>query len=504
MTLPASGAISLFDVNDELGLSHTAQIGLLCTNVRTLFGTASGAVGLQTGYGKSNTSVPGAPTGVSASATSYSSASVSFSAPACTGHLTIDSYQAISSPGCITATGTSPISVTGLSGSTSYTFRVRAHNSLGYGSYSSASGSITTPAASGSVLYCSPGTYSWTVPSGVTSVSVLAVSAGNNGRGGPCKAYFTACYYNGQGCYYLTNVSIGGTGGALAWRNNISVTPGSTIQVVVGSGSSTYGRSAFNDNQSCANIKVRANRCAWNFGYSCSSVGDTVGLGGYTSGRNLCVSKYNHAFIAASSGVGGGGASGYPSSTYPASAGGHWGHVFGGTAFLCTGCYAEHGFCGGGAAGDFGWRLYGGGGGGGGGVGVYGRGSDGVFRGNLRSGSITQCCYGGQYQSTGNYGTGGSGGSNGAYGRISFCSNFVHAYSYITNPPDCYAGYQITNGGNGGSFGGGGGASPRYTCPSYVQTFVGPATNGTGGSGAVRIVWPGNTRQFPTTCVGSP
>ena len=55
MTLPASGAISLFDVNDELGLSHSAQIGLLCTNVRTLFAVASGAVGMTTGYGKSNT-----------------------------------------------------------------------------------------------------------------------------------------------------------------------------------------------------------------------------------------------------------------------------------------------------------------------------------------------------------------------------------------------------------------------------------------------------------------
>jgi hypothetical protein len=28
--------------------------------------------------------------------------------------------------------------------------------------------------------------------------------------------------------------------------------------------------------------------------------------------------------------------------------------------------------------------------------------------------------------------------------------------------------------------------------------------NGGGASGAVRIVWPGNTRQFPSTCVGSP
>jgi hypothetical protein len=25
-----------------------------------------------------------------------------------------------------------------------------------------------------------------------------------------------------------------------------------------------------------------------------------------------------------------------------------------------------------------------------------------------------------------------------------------------------------------------------------------------GGVGAVRIVWPGNTRTFPSTCVGAP
>jgi hypothetical protein len=31
---------------------------------------------------------------------------------------------------------------------------------------------------------------------------------------------------------------------------------------------------------------------------------------------------------------------------------------------------------------------------------------------------------------------------------------------------------------------------------------VGGGTSG--GSSALRIVWPGNTRQFPSTCVGSP
>jgi hypothetical protein len=54
MTLPASGAISLFDVNTELGNSTSAQIGMLCTSVRTLFGDASGAVAMFDGHGKSN------------------------------------------------------------------------------------------------------------------------------------------------------------------------------------------------------------------------------------------------------------------------------------------------------------------------------------------------------------------------------------------------------------------------------------------------------------------
>jgi hypothetical protein len=150
MTLPASGAISFSDVNTELGLSSTSQISMNDAAVRTLFSQASGAISMTAGYGKSNTSTPGAPTGVSASATGSTSASVSFSAPACNGHLTIDYYQAISSPGCITATGSSPISVTGLSAATAYTFRVRAHNSKGYGCYSGSSNSATTTPAIGS------------------------------------------------------------------------------------------------------------------------------------------------------------------------------------------------------------------------------------------------------------------------------------------------------------------------------------------------------------------
>ena len=53
-------------------------------------------------------------------------------------------YTALSSPGNITATGpASPITVTGLTSGTAYTFQVKAGNSLGDSAYSAASNSVT-------------------------------------------------------------------------------------------------------------------------------------------------------------------------------------------------------------------------------------------------------------------------------------------------------------------------------------------------------------------------
>jgi len=54
MALQASGAISLSNVNVELGNSSTAQINIGSTSVRTLFGVASGQIKMSDGYGKAN------------------------------------------------------------------------------------------------------------------------------------------------------------------------------------------------------------------------------------------------------------------------------------------------------------------------------------------------------------------------------------------------------------------------------------------------------------------
>ncbi|GAB1115031.1 MAG: hypothetical protein SwStaBPW_17600 [Shewanella algae] len=90
-----------------------------------------------------NAVVPGAPTSVSAVA-SDASATVSFSAPASTGGAAISSYTVTSSPGGFTASGTgSPLTVSGLSNGTDYSFIVSASNIAGTGPASSPSNTVT-------------------------------------------------------------------------------------------------------------------------------------------------------------------------------------------------------------------------------------------------------------------------------------------------------------------------------------------------------------------------
>ena len=92
--------------------------------------------------------VPGAPTGVTATA-GNAQAKVSFTAPS-NGGSPITFYTVTSSPGGITKSGiSSPITVTGLTNGTAYTFTVKATNGVGTGPASSASNSVTpiAPAA---------------------------------------------------------------------------------------------------------------------------------------------------------------------------------------------------------------------------------------------------------------------------------------------------------------------------------------------------------------------
>ena len=89
---------------------------------------------------------PNAPT-IGTATAGDATASVTFTPPTNVGGSAISSYSALSTPGGVVASATSsPISVTGLSNGTAYTFAVWATNTYGPSAYSAASGSVT-PAA---------------------------------------------------------------------------------------------------------------------------------------------------------------------------------------------------------------------------------------------------------------------------------------------------------------------------------------------------------------------
>lgn len=89
--------------------------------------------------------VPGAPTIGTATPQAGAKTSVAFTPPGSDGGSLITSYTVTSSPGGITGTGTSsPIVVTGLTPTTSYTFTVRATNEIGQGTASAASNAAVT------------------------------------------------------------------------------------------------------------------------------------------------------------------------------------------------------------------------------------------------------------------------------------------------------------------------------------------------------------------------
>lgn len=238
-----------------------------------------------------------------------------------------------------------------------------------------ASGGFVAPP--GQQAYTIAGTYSWTCPAGVTSISVVMVAKGASGidHGG--------------------GAGTAGDGAALGYKNNIAVSPGTSYTVVVPSASA--GTASIVISGTTYSVTGRATRLNMDGG-------GNGGVGGYAASTD---SYYR----------GGGGAGGYSGN--------------GGNGAPSTVANPNSIGAGGGAGGGANGCS-------GGGVGLLGQGSS---------------------ATGGTNGAGGNGGSGGAAGGSS--------------------------GGNGGNYGGGG---------SHNST--------SGGNGAVRIIWPGTTRQFPSTNTG--
>jgi hypothetical protein len=239
------------------------------------------------------------------------------------------------------------IEIIGLNASTSYTIYAQAQQT---NNNPSGVVSITnsTTAPQGQILFTSSGT--WTVPTGVTQISVFLVGAGGGSTKGAYYQPYWDLYYNKAG---------GGGGGATIYGTK-SVTPGQVITVNVGAGTTSNGGTS--DIKLGATTWAQAGGGANHYQGSSQSNANNfflenafIGRGGMSSweeaqGSQSLISSY-----------GGGGAGGYGSD--------------GGRAFGGDGLAGNNG----GGGGGYGVGPYGSGSGGnGGGVGMLGRGSNGT------------------------------------------------------------------------------------------------------------------------------
>ena len=304
---------------------------------------------------------------------------------------------------------------------------------------------VVTPPV-GQQTFTTIGTTTWVAPSGVTSVSVVCVGGGGSGFGW---------------------IGGGGAGGGLAWRNNVSVTPGTSYTVTVGRGGSS---SPGGSNSVVSGSQVSRNGLNSGFlttaagggehgGWRDASGGQPTG-GTYTGdgGGNGGSCEGGHNLYGGSSSTrmtsGGGGAGGY-SGTGGKGAGSLQN---GGSTVNATSGSGGGGGGGGARRVDL-TTSYGGTGGGG--VGLNGQGSNGAAGAtDSTTAPTTQV----------NVNVGGGGGSGGVRGALG-------PYSDITGL-----------GGDGGLYGGGGGSGGGSS---------GSSDGGNGGNGAVRIIW-GPGRSFPS------
>lgn len=215
----------------------------------------------------------------------------------------------------------------------------------------------------GEQVYTTPGTYSWTCPEHVYSVSVVCIGGGSAGR-------FAS----------LSNFGCGGGGGALAYKNNMPVIPGNTYTVIVGD----YGQNAFS------------------IGFETPG-GDSSFNGTLIAGGGNTLYAGNNGGLPSGSydGGGAGGSGGSPAS------GGYQGGAGGGAGgYSGNGGNASNGYSVGQAPQtDSGGGASGGHYSAGGGVGIYGKGADGAVN-----------WYGGGGGSDGQDGSGNNGGQYGGGG----------------------------------------------------------------------------------------
>ena len=317
--------------------------------------------------------------------------------------------------------------------------------------------------------------YSWTVPdsSNIDYISVVCVGGGGSGE--------------------MQHDGASAGGGALAYKNNIPISPGAQVEVYVGGGgrnpNGSFNSTQYNGNPSYIRIAGQNYAVAGGgeggYDHPTSPAWGNIAGGTFTPSNADGGGSGGNGTDTSGTRMGGGGAGGYsgPADGYPISG-------FPGPP--------QPGSGGGGAGGNS--RNSSDGAGGGGGTGVYGEGTPGV------GGSPASNWYN-------NYGGGGSTAYNtGLNGYIAYPGNISNIPGPNARPtgywgdgptpnPNIYVN-QRSDGpvtqytGDGGFCGGGG-------CGGHSSSHA-----GAGGHGMVRIVYgyngpviPANKREFPSTSV---
>ena len=173
---------------------YTMPAAVVPGSVHTLYAVArlggSGGWKHAANFSVTATTGPPSPPVIGAATAGNAQASVSFTAPVSSGGSPITSYTATSDPGGLTGVGSaSPVTVSGLSNGTTYTFTVKATNAIGSGNDSFASNAVIPGAPPGPPLSVSAvrgnaeATVSFTPPasSGTGSISSYTVTSNPGG-----------------------------------------------------------------------------------------------------------------------------------------------------------------------------------------------------------------------------------------------------------------------------------------------------------------------------------